>query len=178
MRVSRSWCPPKTGRFLAVVSLALAAAACSRSEAPDAAPRSTPDQVAGAPITAIEPWVREVPPGGRVAGGYLELENRGETDDRLVAVDSAAAARVEIHEMRHQDGMMRMRHLPEGLELPAGGRTALEPGGYHLMFIEPARRFAAGETVEATLRFERAPAVAVTFEVRGLGAGSATGDAD
>ncbi|NZA25416.1 copper chaperone PCu(A)C [Luteimonas sp. SJ-92] len=169
MHASRCPFRPSTGRLFTVLLLALAAAACSRSEAPEAAPQPPPppEQGAGGAIAVVDAWVREMPPGSRVAGGYLVLDNGGDTDDRLLAVESDQAARVEIHEMRHEDGMMRMRHLPDGLTLPAGGRTALEPGGYHLMLIEPVRRFAAGETVEATLRFEGAPEIALTFEVRG-----------
>ncbi|WP_407351359.1 copper chaperone PCu(A)C [Luteimonas sp. R10] len=120
-------------------------------------------------VAASDAWVREVPAGGRVAGGYLTIANGGDSDDRLLAVESDQAARVEIHEMRHEDGMMRMRHLDDGLPLPAGERTALAPGGYHLMFIEPVRPFAAGDEVPATLRFAHAPAQQVVFEVRGPG---------
>ncbi|MEZ0469854.1 copper chaperone PCu(A)C [Luteimonas salinilitoris] len=120
-------------------------------------------------VLASDAWIREVPAGGSVAGGYLAISNGSGSDDRLLAVESDQAARVEIHEMRHEDGIMRMRHLDDGLPLPVGERTALAPGGYHLMFIEPARPFAAGDEVPATLRFAHAPAQEVVFEVRGLG---------
>ncbi|WP_255516225.1 copper chaperone PCu(A)C [Luteimonas suaedae] len=134
-----------------------------RAEATEAAQTLPPG------VVASDAWVREVPAGGRVAGGYLTIANGGDSDDRLLAVESEHAARVEIHEMRHDDGMMRMRHLDDGLPLPAGERTALAPGGYHLMFIEPARPFAAGDEVPATLRFAHAPAQEVVFRVRTAG---------
>lgn len=116
------------------------------------------------------PWSRGIPPAAPVAAGYLSIHNRGSQDDRLVEVRSDAAARVEIHELRHEDGMARMRQLPDGLPLPAGEAVELRPGGYHLMFITPVDGFVAGRTVDATLVFEHAGELAVEFEVRPIGA--------
>jgi copper(I)-binding protein len=33
------------------------------------------------------------------------------------------------------DGIMRMRALDQGIEIPAGGKIEFKPGGYHIMFI-------------------------------------------
>lgn len=122
------------------------------------------------------PWSREVPAGAPVAAGYISIRNRGNGDDRLLAVRSEAAERVEIHEMRHEDGVARMRELPDGLPLPAGGTVELRPGGYHLMFIAPRAGFDAGARVPATLVFAGAGELAVEFEVRAVAA-SAEGPA-
>ena len=119
------------------------------------------------------PWSRAIPPAAPVAAGYLSIRNRGSGDDRLVEVRSDAAARVEIHELRDEDGMARMRQLPDGLSLPAGETVELRPGGYHLMFITPADGFVAGRQVAATLVFEHAGELPVEFEVRPIGAQSA-----
>ncbi|KLI99812.1 hypothetical protein WQ56_11420 [Luteimonas sp. FCS-9] len=142
---------------------ALALAACQPAS-PDAAPPA-PD-AAPAQVTVSDAWIRETPPSAAVAGGYLTLHSTG--DDRLVAVETAASAAVEMHEMRHDGGMMRMRELPDGVALPAGTRVELRPGGHHLMLIDPVEPLRAGATVEATLRFEHAPAQQVQFEVRPL----------
>ncbi|WP_144774271.1 copper chaperone PCu(A)C, partial [Luteimonas sp. J16] len=105
----------------------------------------------------------------------LAIRNHGGEDDRLVEVRSDAAQRVEIHEVRHEDGMARMRPLPDGLPLPAGEAVELRPGGYHLMFIGPGDGFVAGRSVSATLVFERAGELAVEFEVRAIAAQSPAG---
>ncbi|MBB3343109.1 copper chaperone PCu(A)C [Luteimonas sp. RC10] len=153
---------PRFG-LLAVGLTALTLAACQPSS-PDAA---TPASATGtAQVTVSDPWIRETPPNAAVAGGYLTL--RSAADDRLVSVESAAAAAVEIHEMRHDGGMMRMRELPDGVPLAAGTDVELRPGGYHLMFIDPVEPLRAGATVEATLHFEHAPAQQVQFDVRPL----------
>ncbi len=121
------------------------------------------------------PWSRAVPPLAPVAAGYMTLRNGAAVDDRLVEVRSEAAARVEIHEVRHEDGMARMRPLADGVPVAAGATVEFRPGGYHLMFITPGEQFVAGAQVPATLVFERAGEVAVEFEVRALGT---TGDED
>lgn len=120
---------------------------------------------------AIEaPWIRLPPPPAAVAAGYLGLRNGGAVADRLLAVETDAATRVEIHEMREDDGMMRMRQLEAGLELLSGAHVELRPGGYHLMLMEPKADLAVGTRVPAVLVFEHAGRVPVEFEVR-----SATG---
>lgn len=117
-------------------------------------------------VRVSDAWIRETPPNAAVAGGYLTL--RSDADDRLLAVDTSASASVEIHEMSHAGGVMRMRELPDGVELPAGTDVSLRPGGNHLMFIGPVEPVRAGQTIEATLRFQNAPEQTVQFEVRPL----------
>lgn len=135
-------------------------------------PQATADGHASG-ITVASPWLRETPPGAPVAGGFLTLQNPSSDDDRLLAVESALAQRVEIHAMRDEGGVARMRELADGLPLPGGATVELQPGGHHLMFIQPQRPLQAGEHVDATLVFEHAGRVPVTFEVRPLGASGA-----
>ena len=123
-----------------------------------------------------DPWARATPPGTTVSGGFLTVRNLGGRDDRLVAVRSSASREVQIHEVRSDDGMMRMRELADGLAIPAGASVSLQPGGYHLMFIQPQRPFVGGDVVLATLVFEHAGEVEVSFQVRGEGARDAAGD--
>lgn len=120
-------------------------------------------------------WAKATPPNASVAGGYLSIANRGATADRLLRVESAAAQRVEMHEMSDTDGVARMRELVDGLTLPASVVTELKPGGYHLMFIAPTQLFVEGQSIPATLVFEKAGRLAVVFEVRAMASGSQHG---
>lgn len=120
-------------------------------------------------------WSKATPPNAPVAGGYLTVDNRGGSPDRLLRVESAAAQRVEIHEMSHADGVARMREVVDGLPLPAGQVTELKPGSYHLMFIQPTQPFVEGSLVPATLVFEKSGNLPVLFEVRSMTAGSSQG---
>lgn len=119
---------------------------------------------ASEPLRVVDAWARETPPQARVAGGFLTIDNPGQQPDRLLSVESRAAARVEIHEVSEVQGVARMREIVDGLAVPARGKTILEPGGYHLMFIEPQMSF----QVPATLVFENAGRQEVQFQVRPL----------
>lgn len=137
---------------------------------------STPPsaQAATRPTSALrieQAWTRARLPGTPVVGGFLTIHNTGRRPDRLLTITSPDAERVEIHEMRMDGGMMRMRRLDDGLPVPAGARVELKPGGLHLMFIGPKRPFKPGDTVTATLRFERDGERQVRFEVRDMIAG-------
>ncbi|MER8482019.1 copper chaperone PCu(A)C [Mesorhizobium sp. M1322] len=115
------------------------------------------------------PWSRATPPGAKVAGGYFTVTNTGSSPDRLLSISSEISAKAELHEMGVSDGVMTMRPVTRGLEIPAGGKVALAPGGYHLMFVGLKRQPKQGETFPATLTFEKAGTVTVDFAVEGMG---------
>ncbi|WP_274426994.1 copper chaperone PCu(A)C [Chelativorans sp. YIM 93263] len=131
----------------------------------------------GAPLSALsgeagsgslhisDPWARAMLPGQPTGGAYMTIRNDGEEADRLISVSSPAAGKVEIHTMTMQDDVMIMRPLEDGLEIPAGESVALEPGGFHLMFMQVEEPFAEGETVPVTLEFEKAGAVSLDLPV-------------
>lgn len=161
----------KIGHLIPATLVAFALAACGAAPTPAHDEAVTPSadaaEIAEASgITIDAPWIRQPPPSAPVAGGYLRIDNHGPAADRLLAVETDAAARVEIHEMSHVDGVMRMRQLPDGLEIPAGGHAELAPGAEHLMLIDPQADLTAGQQVHAVLVFEHAGRIEVTFQVR------------
>lgn len=118
------------------------------------------------------PWSRVVPQGSKVAAGYLKIRNDGASADRLVAVSAEIAGRGEIHEMKVDDkGVMTMRPLADGLEIPAGVEVELKPGSFHLMFLELSSPPVEGVKFKGTLTFEKAGSVEVEFAVEPMGAG-------
>lgn len=125
-------------------------------------------------LTLTAPWTRATPGGAKVAGGYVTITNTGASADRLISGTFTQAGRVEIHEMAMKDGVMVMRPLADGLEIPAGGTVTLAPGGFHIMFMDLKQPLKEGETVSGTLTFQKAGTVNVTFDVRGIGAGAGT----
>ena len=136
-----------------------------------AAPALAHDYAAG-PLKIGHPWARATPPGAKVAGGYLSVENTGAALDRLLGATVSIAGRVEIHDMAVTDGVMRMRELPQGIEIKPGERIELKPGSLHLMWIDLKQLPKKGETVAGTLRFERAGELAIEFAVDAIGAAS------
>ena len=114
-------------------------------------------------------WARATVAGQRAGGGYVRIENRAATADRLISARSPAAERVEIHAMSMEGDVMRMRQI-DGIDLPAGGMVELKPGGFHLMFMELKAPLQAGTRFPLTLRFEKAGELAVTVAVETPGA--------
>ena len=114
-------------------------------------------------------WARPTVAGQRAGGGYVRIENRAATADRLISARSPAAERVEIHAMSMEGDVMRMRQI-DGIDLPAGRAVELKPGGLHLMFMELKAPLQAGTRFPLTLRFEKAGELAVTVAVETPGA--------
>lgn len=98
--------------------------------------------------------------------GFLTLTNTGKKADRLLAVSSPVADSVEIHQSRVENGVMQMRALTQGVELPAGQSVALSPGALHLMLFELSTPLAVGDQVPLRLTFERAGQVMATLQVQ------------
>lgn len=123
------------------------------------------DPVAVGDLRLTKLWTRATPPGAPAGGGFLIITNTGDEADRLTGVEAAHAGMSEIHEMKVSDGVMEMRELEDGLEIPAGQTVTLAPGGYHLMFMGLKDAHEAGGGLPVTLTFERAGAVDVVLEV-------------
>lgn len=124
-------------------------------------------------IQIDHPWSRATPEGARVAAGYMVLKNNGAEVDRLVSLTSEIGNRAEIHEMNvNEQGVMTMRPLADGLEIPAGGEVALAPGSYHVMFLDLTSTPKEGVTFTGTLTFEKAGEIEVEYAVDAMGSGS------
>lgn len=91
---------------------------------------------------------------GSVSAAYMQILNRGGAADRLIAARSDASQLVEIHEITIENDVMQMRPLEGGLEIPAGEKVVLQPGGYHIMLMQLTRDFVPGEAIALTLTFD------------------------
>jgi uncharacterized protein YcnI/copper(I)-binding protein len=123
-------------------------------------------------LVVTAPWARATPGGAKIAGGYLKITNNGKSADRLVKVTSSLSDRIEVHEMSMADGVMTMRPLPDGLTIKPGETVELKPGGFHMMFMDIKQPLKQGDTMKATLTFEKAGSVDVNFNVGSIGASS------
>jgi len=97
--------------------------------------------------------LRATAPGMGMTGGYVVITNNGNSDERLVAVSAGFAKRVELHEMIHDNGVMKMREREGGIQIPAGETVMLKPGGLHIMFMGLSETMIPGEMREITLEF-------------------------
>jgi copper(I)-binding protein len=117
-----------------------------------------------------QPWARATAPSAPAGGGFLKITNSGTTPDRLVSANSPAADLVQVHEMKMDGNVMRMREVEKGLEIPPGGSVMLAPGGYHLMMMGLKGPLKQGTKVPVTLVFEKAGKIEIELSVAGLGA--------
>lgn len=120
-------------------------------------------------LVISDAWSRATPAGAPVGGGYLTITNKGSSTDRLVSFSTDLAGQPEIHEMKDEGGVMKMRPLKAGLAIPPGATVKLAPGGYHLMLLKLKKPLVAGQRFKATLVFEKAGPVEVEFEIRAMG---------
>jgi periplasmic copper chaperone A len=134
-------------------------------------PAHAGDYKAGS-LDISNPWSRATPKGSSVAAGYMTIKNTGSTPDRLVEGSSDVASRFEVHEMKMENGVAKMRPVKGGLEIKPGETVELKPGSYHIMFVGLKKPLSAGDHVKATLVFEKAGTVSVDYDVRAMGAGS------
>ena len=123
-------------------------------------------------LKVAEAWTRATPGGAKVAAGYLTITNLGTEMDVLVSGSFEKSARVEVHEMKIENDIMRMREMADGLEIKPGATVTLKPGGYHLMFMGLSERLSEGDTVTGTVTFKRAGTVKLRFPVRSIAAQS------
>lgn len=131
---------------------------------------SLPAWAAG--IEVSDAWARATMPGQKVSAAYMRIV--ASDDARLVGASSTAVPRVEVHEMKMDGDVMRMREV-KALDLPKGKAVMLEPGGYHIMLMNLAKPIAAGERIPLTLVIESGGArqtVEVQAEARAPGGGA------
>lgn len=119
-------------------------------------------------LEIMHPWSRATMPKAKVAGGYLKIINHGDKADRLIKITTPLSDDAQIHEMAVIDGAMKMRHLSDGIAIPAGGTLEFKPGSYHIMFMDLKNGLKQGEKFSGTLFFEKAGKVTVDFAVEAM----------
>lgn len=122
-------------------------------------------------IKASHAWIRLLP-GDLPAGGYVTLANDGSQSARLTNASSPDYARVMLHQSTEHDGMSRMTLL-DHLDVPAHGKVALAPAGYHLMMMKADRALKPGDKIVVILRFADGSTLPVDFLARPANAAGA-----
>lgn len=108
---------------------------------------------AAAPVSVQGAWARSTVAGQDSTGAYMTLTAREPLT--LLGAETPAAGIVEIHEMKMEGEVMKMR-AADTLPLAAGQPLKLAPGGYHFMLMDLKAPFKPGSQVPMTLRFRDA----------------------
>jgi len=144
--------------FLVALAVCLAAAASARAQT---APGPT--------IEIAHPFARATAATAKTGAAYFTIVNTGTSDDRLIAASSPVAEKSEPHSTIDDNGVTRMRPLA-GIEVKAGERVELKPGGMHLMLTGLKAPLRIGQSFPLTLNFEKAGTVSVMVAVEKAGA--------
>jgi copper(I)-binding protein len=108
-------------------------------------------------------WVRGTVAGQKVTGAFMQLTSP--VDASLVDAATPAAKFVEIHEMKKEGEMMKMKAV-DRVPLPAGKPVDLKPGGYHVMLFDLKAPLKEGDVVPLTLTIEDKAGKKSTVEVK------------
>jgi copper(I)-binding protein len=100
----------------------------------------------GATLEVHDAWIREAPPTASVLAAYMVISNTGGDPAEITSIASPDFDHTELHRTIVEAGVARMAPI-EKLEIPAGEKIPLEPGGIHLMLINPQRPLREGDTV-------------------------------
>jgi copper(I)-binding protein len=110
-----------------------------------------------APVKIDKAWARATVQGQKGTGAFMSLTASEGT--KLVGLSTPVAGVAEVHEMKMEGDVMKMRAMPGGLDLPAGKTVELKPGGYHVMLMDLKTPLAKDSTIPVTLLFKNAKGV-------------------
>ncbi len=113
-------------------------------------------------VDVKDAWVRSTVPGQMGTGAFMKITAKQGT--QLVGVSSPAAGVAEVHEMKMDNDVMKMRAIP-ALDLPAGKAVELKPGGYHVMLMDLKQPLLKDTKVPVTLMFKDAKGVQIKLEL-------------
>lgn len=118
-------------------------------------------------ISIGHPWAKAS--AGMAANGaaFMTIANAGNEADRLITVQTTAADRAELHMSSMKDGIMKMQPV-DGIDIPANGTVALQPGGLHVMLFGLKAPLKEKDKVPMTLTFEKSGRVDVDVQVESL----------
>ena len=105
-------------------------------------------------VDVKDAWVRTSVQGQKATGAFMKITAK--EGGTLVGVATPVAGVAEVHEMKMDGDVMRMRALPNGLALPAGKTVALTPGGYHEKLKDLKATLPKDSTIPLTLTFKNA----------------------
>ncbi|MDA8585926.1 copper chaperone PCu(A)C [Rhodobacteraceae bacterium] len=121
--------------------------------------------VSAAEIMVMDAYARVGRPGAPTGAVFMMIHNMGAEDDRLIGASSSVARAAQIHATEVKDDIVRMRHLEDGVPLPAGKMHEFGRGGDHVMLMGLTEKLSDGDAVPVTLIFEKAGEVTVEVKV-------------
>ena len=110
-------------------------------------------------------WVRLMPGNMPMQAGFGRIDNPCPMPATIVSASSPAYGSVELHESKVVDGINRMREIPE-LRIAPDGAAVLQPGGLHLMLMQPKATLQPGSRVAIVFKLKDGRELIGEFEAR------------
>jgi copper(I)-binding protein len=130
-----------------------------------------------AEVAVSEAWIRATVPNQQATGAFMDLVSKGSC--KLVSASSPLTKTVEIHEMKMEGDVMKMREV-KAIDLPDGKGVRLAPGGHHVMLLDLKDELKVGQKITLVLTFEmpdgKKETQNVEAEVRALATPDKAGD--
>ena len=115
-------------------------------------------------VSVKDAWVRTSVQGQKATGAFMSITAKD--GSKLVSASSPVAGVAEVHEMKMDGDVMKMRAVSGGLDLPAGKQIDLTPGGYHIMLMDLKAALPKDSTVPLTLVFKDTKGVESKVELK------------
>jgi copper(I)-binding protein len=115
-------------------------------------------------VDVKDAWARVSVPGQKATGAFMKITAK--EGSRLVGASSPVAGVTEVHEMKMDGNVMKMRAVEGGLALPAGKTVELKPGGFHVMLMDLKAALPKDSTIPLTLVFKDAKGVESKLELK------------
>ena len=125
-------------------------------------------------IMVHESWARASIGSAPNSAAYMQLMTHGDQADKLIAVETPAAERAELHDHILDGDVARMQKI-EAIDVKPGEPITLEPGGLHVMLMGVKDKLNEGDVLPLTLTFEKAGEVTLEVPIKGLKAGAGHG---
>jgi copper(I)-binding protein len=99
-------------------------------------------------------WLRAAPPNAMMLAAYGQLTNNTHTDAILIGAYSPAFQIAEIHKTTITNGVASMAQQHQ-LMIKAGEKLQFQPGGLHIMLMQPKQKILAGEKIKICLIYQQ-----------------------
>ena len=115
-------------------------------------------------LGVTDAWIREAPPGASMLAGYATLKNTGDAPVTVLTAQSDAFRMTSLHETIVANDVAKMREVHR-LVVPPGGEVRMEPGGRHLMLMQPRHEIVVGDKIEVVFLLRDGTRVPTYFNV-------------
>ena len=105
-------------------------------------------------VNFSNPIIKFVPKNYKVTSGYLTIRNIGEKTLELKSVYSNFSEKTEIHYMKIENDIMKMKKINKPIIIPPGRKLVLKPDKMHIMFIKINKELIEDEKEEVIFNFK------------------------